>query len=104
MTTQHGAAINCLLQMIEATSLLQRACDLHLSNLYQHKLHFADYISSPKTATELAAELGYVESARIVIVIHVVATFGTDWTGSSAANKRRDCVPSQRKHNRGHLR
>ena len=55
------------LEMIEATSLLQRACDLHLSNLYQRELHFADYISSPKTATELAAELGYVDSARIVV-------------------------------------
>jgi len=53
-------------QMIEAAGLLQRACDLHLARLYRN-LHLPDYMCSPKTATELAADLGYVDSARIVL-------------------------------------
>lgn len=52
--------------MIGAAALLERACDLHLMALYR-TLDLASRLGTPRTAAELTAELGYVESARIAI-------------------------------------
>jgi SAM-dependent methyltransferase len=52
--------------MVQAAALLERACDLHLSGLYR-SLHLDRHLSSPKNASELTSELGFVESASIAL-------------------------------------
>jgi SAM-dependent methyltransferase len=52
--------------MVEAAALLQRACDLHLAGLYR-SIDLARRLQTPKTAAELTAELGYIESANIAL-------------------------------------
>src|SRR5438128_2324995 len=52
--------------MMEAAALLQRACDLHLAGLYR-SIDLASRLVTPKNAAELTAELGYVESASVVL-------------------------------------
>ena len=52
--------------MMEAAALLQRACDLHLAGLYR-SIDLARRLVTPKNPVELTAELGYVESASVVL-------------------------------------
>jgi SAM-dependent methyltransferase len=52
--------------MIRAASLLQHACNLHLLSLYR-SLHFEKRLTRPTTASELAADLRFVESASIAL-------------------------------------
>ena len=54
------------LSMIRATALLECACDLHLSELYR-SLGLASHLETAKTSSQLASELGYVESADIAL-------------------------------------
>ena len=54
------------LSMIRATSLLECACDLHLSGLYR-SLGLASHLKTAKTSSQLTSELGYVESADIAL-------------------------------------
>ena len=54
------------LSMIRAAALLECACDLHLSQLYR-SLHLASHLETAKTSSQLASELGYVESASIAL-------------------------------------
>jgi SAM-dependent methyltransferase len=48
--------------VLRAAALLERACDLHIVELCR-KLHLARHLEQPRTAAELAHELGFVESA-----------------------------------------
>jgi SAM-dependent methyltransferase len=52
--------------MIEAMALLQLACDLHLAGLHR-SLALARHLESPKTAAQLATELGYTDTAGIAL-------------------------------------
>src|SRR6266576_3589727 len=52
--------------MIRAASLLECACDLHLSELYR-SLGLASHLETAKTSSQLTSELGYVESADIAL-------------------------------------
>jgi hypothetical protein len=54
------------LSMIRATTLLECACDLHLSELYR-SLGLASHLETAKTSSQLTSELGYVESADIAL-------------------------------------
>jgi SAM-dependent methyltransferase len=50
----------------EATRLVDRYCDLQLADLYR-ELRMAESLRTPKTAAQLAAELGFVDSASIAL-------------------------------------
>src|ERR1700693_1284177 len=52
--------------MVRAAVLLGCACDLHLAQLYR-SLDLARHLETPKTASELTSELGYVDSASIAL-------------------------------------
>lgn len=53
-------------EVIRAAGVLERSCDLHLSLLYA-ELGMAERLAQPKTGGELAAELGFVESASVTL-------------------------------------
>lgn len=52
--------------VIRATGILNRFCDLHLAGLYR-RLELGRHLASPKTPAELAAALGFVESADVTL-------------------------------------
>src|SRR2546426_11654646 len=48
------------------TTILERACDLHLSDLYR-QLGFAARLATPRTARELSDGLGFEASGHIAV-------------------------------------